>query len=184
MNVNFIIKMDTSWIDRYCTDPNRDPDIYWSKNQFFMYWFLQISIMNKKNTEMIVFDLFIDIESNHEIQIYFFRFSWSRVWIAPPLWLKPQYREYKHMVDFTSRFLDPQQIYSQTLLGSDQSGKGSKHFTVKMDFVTTPVAFYLNFPKNRYFNDLGKALINILNLRCSDGPGWWVDAERCVKHDL
>ena len=57
MNVNFIIKMDTSWIDRYCTDPNRDPDIYWSKNQFFMYWFLQISIMKGGNTEIIVFDL-------------------------------------------------------------------------------------------------------------------------------
>ena len=69
MNVNVIIKMYTSWIDHYCTDPNRDPDpdTHLSKNQFFMYCFLQISIMKKKNTEMIVFDLFIDIESKHHI---------------------------------------------------------------------------------------------------------------------
>jgi len=83
MNVNFIIKMDTSWIDHYCAGPNRDPDTHLSKNQLFMYWFIQISIMKKKNTEMIVFDLFIDIESKHQIQIYFFRFSWSHVWIGP-----------------------------------------------------------------------------------------------------
>ena len=70
-NINFIIKMGTSWIDHYFTDPNRDPDTYLSKNNFFMYWFLQISSMKKKNTEMIVFDLFIDIESKHQIQIYF-----------------------------------------------------------------------------------------------------------------
>ena len=89
MNVNFIIKMGTSWIDHYCTDPNRDPDTHLGKNQFFMYWFIQISIMNnKKNTEMIVVDLLIDIESKHEIQIYFFRFSWSRVWIGASLRLK------------------------------------------------------------------------------------------------
>ena len=38
-------------------------------------------------------------------------------------------------------------------------------------FVTTPGAFNLNFPQNRDFDDLGKALLNILNLMCSDGPG-------------
>ena len=70
-NVNFIIKMGTSLIDHYFTDPNRDPDTYLSKNNFFMYWFLQISSMKKKNTEMIVVDLFTDIESKHQIQIYF-----------------------------------------------------------------------------------------------------------------
>ena len=88
------------------------------------------------------------------------------------------------MVDFTSRFLDPQWIYRQTLLGSDQSGKGSKHFTVKMDFVTTPVAFYLNYPKNHDFDDLGKAMIHILDLRLANGPGGCVGAERCLERDL
>ena len=88
------------------------------------------------------------------------------------------------MVDFVNRFLDPQYTYGLTLLGTDQSGTDLKKNNGYIEFVTTPVAFYLNFPKNQYFNDLGKALINILNLRCSDGPGWWVDAERCVKHDL
>ena len=76
--------MCTYWIDHYCADPNRDPDTYLIKNQFFMYRFLQISIMKKKNTEMIVFDLFVDIESKHEIQIYFSRFSWFSLWSDPP----------------------------------------------------------------------------------------------------
>ena len=75
------------------------------------------------------------------------------------------------MVDFVNRFLDPQYTYGLTLLGTDQSGTDLKKNNGYIEFVTTPVAFYLNFPKNRYFNDLGKALINILNLRCSDGPG-------------
>ena len=85
MNVNFIIKMCTSWIDHYCTDPNRDPDTQLSKNQFFMYCFLQISIMKKKNTEMIVFDLFVDIESKHEIQILFFSDFHDIVCDRPPV---------------------------------------------------------------------------------------------------
>jgi len=39
----------------------------------------------------------------------------------------------KHMVDFTSRFLDPQWVYRQNLLVSDQLGKGSKVFYLRMD---------------------------------------------------
>ena len=35
MNVNFIIKMCTSWIDHYCTDPIRDPDTHLSKKSLF-----------------------------------------------------------------------------------------------------------------------------------------------------
>ena len=37
--------------------------------------------------------------------------------------LNSQWDGYKHMVDFTSRFLDPQWVYGQTLLVSDQLGK-------------------------------------------------------------
>ena len=51
-------------------------------------------------------------------------------------------------------------------------------------FVTTPVTFNFNFPKNRDFDDLGKAMRNILNLMCSNGPGWWVGAQGCLKHGL
>ena len=75
------------------------------------------------------------------------------------------------MIDFANRFLDPQYTYGQTLLGPDQSGTDLKKNNGYIEFVTTPVAFYLNFPKNQYFDDLGKALINILYLRCSDGSG-------------
>ena len=42
----------------------------------------------------------------------------------------------------------------------------------KWPFVTTTVAFYVNFPKNRDFDDLGKVMMKILNLMCSNGPGW------------
>ena len=38
-------------------------------------------------------------------------------------------------------------------------------------FVTTPVAFNFKFSKNRDFDDLGKAMMNILNLMCSNGLG-------------
>ena len=51
-------------------------------------------------------------------------------------------------------------------------------------FVTTPVTFNFNFPKNRDFDDLGKAMMNILNLMCSNGPGWWVGAQGCLEHGL
>ena len=51
-------------------------------------------------------------------------------------------------------------------------------------FVTTPVAFNFKFSKNRDFDDLGKAMMNILNLMCSNGPGWWVGAQGCLEHGL
>ena len=55
-------------------------------------------------------------------------------------------------------------------------------------FVTTPVTFYFNFLKNHDFwwsrqggDDPGK---NILNLMCSNGPGWWVGAQGCLERAL
>ena len=38
-------------------------------------------------------------------------------------------------------------------------------------FVTIPVTFNFNFPKNHDFDDLDKVVMNILNLMCSNGPG-------------
>ena len=52
---------------------------------------------------------------------------------VPWLSVIPSTSGYKHMVDFTSRFPDPQQVYGQNLLVSDQLGKGSKQFPVRMD---------------------------------------------------
>ena len=40
-----------------------------------------------------------------------------------------------------------------------------------IEFVTTSGTFNLNFPKNHDFDDLGKAVMKILNLMCSNGPG-------------
>ena len=40
-----------------------------------------------------------------------------------------------------------------------------------IEFVTIPVTFNLDFPKNHDFDDLGKAMMKILNLMCSNGPG-------------
>ena len=39
-----------------------------------------------------------------------------------------------------------------------------------IEFVTTPGTFNFNLPKNHDFDDLGKAIMKILNLMCSNGP--------------
>ena len=60
------------------------------------------------------------------------------------------------MGDLKNLFLDPQTCYGQTLLGSDQSGKGyEENFKNNRynEFVITPVHFNLNFPKNHDFDD-------------------------------
>ena len=53
-----------------------------------------------------------------------------------------------------------------------------------IEFVTTPGTFNLNLPKNHGFDDSGKAIMKILNLMCSNGPEWWVGAQRCLERDL
>ena len=51
-------------------------------------------------------------------------------------------------------------------------------------FVTPSVVFYVNFPKNRDFDGLDKAVMDILNLMCSNGPGWWIGAQGCLERGL
>ena len=51
-------------------------------------------------------------------------------------------------------------------------------------FVTPSVAFYVNFPKNHDFDGLDKAVMDILNLMCSNGPGWWIGAQGCLERGL
>ena len=80
------------------------------------------------------------------------------------------HQECRHMVGFTNRFLDPQWTHGQTLLGFDQSVTDFKKNYGYIEFVTIPVTFNLNFPKNHDFDDLGKVTTKILNLTCSDGP--------------
>ena len=53
-----------------------------------------------------------------------------------------------------------------------------------IEFVTTPGTFNLNFPPNHDFDDLGKAIMHVLNLSIINGPGWCVDAEWCLERDL
>ena len=48
-------------------------------------------------------------------------------------------------------------------------------------FVTTPVAFYVNFPKNHDFDDLDKGVMDILNLMCSNGPERWLGIQECLE---
>ena len=57
-------------------------------------------------------------------------------------------------------------------------------FSRYIEFVTTPVTFNLKFSKNHDFDDLGKAVMNIVNLMCSNGPGGCVGAQGCVEHGL
>ena len=51
-------------------------------------------------------------------------------------------------------------------------------------FVTPSVAFYVNFPKNHDSDGLDKAVMDILNLMCSNGPGWWIGAQGCLERGL
>ena len=55
------------------TSFNPNSDFISSKNKFFMCRFLQILIVNWKKKEMIVFDMFIDIESTDEFSDLFFQ---------------------------------------------------------------------------------------------------------------
>ena len=54
----------------------------------------------------------------------------------------------------------------------------------KWVFVTPSVAFYVNFPKNHDFDGPDKAVMDILNLMCSNGPGWWIGAQGCLERGL
>ena len=54
----------------------------------------------------------------------------------------------------------------------------------KWPFVTPSVAFYVNFPKNHDFDDLDRPVMDILNLMCSNGPGWWIGAQGCLERGL
>ena len=74
------------------------------------------------------------------------------------------------MIDFTNRFLDPQGVCGQTLLVFYQSMNDFEKNYGYIEFVTTPGTFNLNLPKNHDFDDLGKAIMKILNLMCSNGP--------------
>ena len=53
-----------------------------------------------------------------------------------------------------------------------------------IEFVTTPVTFNLNFPENHDFDDLEKAVMNIVNLMSLNGPRGCVGALRCLEHGL
>ena len=54
----------------------------------------------------------------------------------------------------------------------------------KWPFVTPSVDFYVNFPKNHDFDDLDRPVMDILNLMCSNGPGWWIGAQGCLERGL
>ena len=51
---------------------------------------------------------------------------------GPPIKLNSQYEGQKHMVDFANRFLDPQWVYGQTLLGFYQSVNDFEKITVTL----------------------------------------------------
>ena len=54
----------------------------------------------------------------------------------------------------------------------------------KWPFVTPSVGFYVNIPKNHDSDDLDRAVMDILNLMCSNGPGWWIGAQGCLERGL
>ena len=143
--------------------------------------------MKKIDTEFMIFDRLMYIDPWNEIvKVEIREISsdlWFWWWITPSIKFNSQCSKYKYMVEFTSWFLDLQWTYVQTLSDSDQSKKNSKIFGY-IEFVTTPVTFNLKISKNHDFDDLGKAVTNIVNLMCSNGPGGCVGAQGCVEHGL
>ena len=73
-------------------------------------------------------------------------------------------------------------------LGVWSIGKRFKRIWRWNGFVTTPVTFYVNFPRKSWFwwsrQDGDDPGMNILNLMCSNGWGWWVGAQGCLERGL
>ena len=84
--------------------------------------------------------------------------NFPRIWYS--IKLKPQYRGYKHMVDFTNRFLYPEWVYGQTLWGYVQSGNDFKEFIMNMT-----VNGFLNIQKFKFRK---------LMIMMTEASYWWI----------
>ena len=95
--------------------------------------------------------------------------AWSHVWLACGITWPPE-------LVWTNPF------------GVRPIGKRFKIFSIKNEFVTTLIAFNLNLHEKTWFwwsRQVGDdPRMNILNLMCSNGPGWWAGAQECLKHGL
>ena len=123
--------------------------------------------MFKSRSKIIKFWFFFDeiIEYTHNsVQCV-----WSHVWLA-------------------CRITWPPELVWTNPLGVRPIGKRFKIFSIKNEFVTTLIAFNLNLHEKTWFwwsRQVGDdPRMNILNLMCSNGPGWWVGAQGCLKHGL
>ena len=151
---------------------------------FSCYDCSSVPSMTRNDEILMNFDEFIDIHSKPGVQRSSTRKTPDFDRNLRVLLIQLPVEGYKNRVDFVNRFLNPQGGYGQTPLGYGRAYNKIQKLLVKWPFVTTPVTFYVNFPKNHDFDDLGKAVMNILNLMCSNGPGWWIGAQGCLKRGL
>ena len=90
------------------------------------------SSMKGIDEKLTVIGLVVDIWS----KLDFIEIHTSKINISAestiPLKSHPQWEVHNHTCDLQSGLLNTQTWYGQTLLGSDQSGNGSKKFTVNM----------------------------------------------------
>ena len=88
--------------------------------------------MKKIDEKLTVVGLVIDAWSKLDfIEIYTSKINISGK-SGIPIKCAPQWSVHNHTCDLQSGLLNTQTWHGQTLLGSDQSGKGSKNYTVNM----------------------------------------------------
>ena len=141
--------------------------------------------MGKGNDKKLtIFDVFIDMQSKSKnLGSSRTEFWWFRLKPVPLLSVTPSVGCIITCVTFRVDFSTQTGYMYKPSWVPINRGKIQNNFCWNV-FVTTPVTFNFKFSKNRDFDDLGKAMMNILNLMCSNGPGWWVGAQGCLEHGL
>ena len=117
------------------------------------WWFLMYLSIPNRNTR---FRVFSRTEFSKFLQIQWNPLSLLSVTPSSPV----QWYDYKHILDFANRFLHPEWVYGQTLLGYDQSGNDFKNYTVNMT-----VNGFLDIQKFKF-----RKTINVT----TEARSWWI----------
>ena len=144
--------------------------------------------MKRIDEKIMVFELNIGDESNRKISFRKIEILWE---IGPNLVPRLNWTPSRMCVGtwliFQVDFSIHRRCVYKPFWGPTNREKFRRNFSEIFrwcGFVTTPGAFNLNLPKNQYVDDLGKAVMDFPDLMCSDGPGRWLGAQRCLERDL
>ena len=190
MSVNYIIKKTTcGW--SLLWSQNETPDISKISQIQLNITFpctdpSHTSIIKTIDGKLIVFDQLLDVESKREIHpsfLHLYSFSLFESEMCPRKGWNPSTVLFMYnlttCVDFIMNFSTHRVVMDKPSWGPTNREVIPKDLPLHW-VCNNPRRFYLNFSKNQYFDDLGKEVMNILNLMCSDGLGRCVDAQRCL----